>query len=87
MILSSDADVSWRLNDLLVAGQKARYLAIKVSGPSGAASAEPVAEFTLWAPRVVQLIERQQPLLAAAGEPVAEQKAEGNDEAAERKSR
>ena len=87
MILSSDADVSWRLNDLLVAGQKARYLATKVSGPSGSASVEPVAEFTLWAPRVVQLIEQQQPLLAAAGEPVAEQKAEGNDEAAERKSR
>lgn len=61
MILSSGADVSWRLNDLLVAGQKARYLATKVPDSSGHVSAEPSSEFSLWSPRVIKLLGKDEP--------------------------
>ena len=87
MTLSSGADVSWRLNDLLVAGQKARYLATKVADSSGQAGSEPAGEFSLWAPRVIQLIERGQSITKVDGVPVSKEEIEGTDEAVERKSR
>jgi len=87
MTLSSGADVSWRLNDLLVAGQKARYLATKVADSSGQAGSEPAGEFSLWAPRVIQLIEREQTLAEADDLSGSKEETEGNDEAVERKSR
>jgi len=87
MTLSSGADVSWRLNDLLVAGQKARYLATKVADSSGQAGSEPAGEFSLWAPRVIQLIEREQTIAEADDLSGSKEEIEGNDEAVERKSR
>jgi flagellar biosynthesis/type III secretory pathway protein FliH len=87
MTLSSGAEVSWRLNDLLVAGQKARYLATKVADSSGQAGSEPAGEFSLWAPRVIQLIERGQSIAEVDGVPVSKEEIEGTDEAVERKSR
>ena len=87
MILSSGADVSWRLNDLLVAGQKARYLATKVGGSAVQEGAEPESEFSLLAPRVNKLLEREESGAEADGESTPEENAEDHDEAIERKSR
>jgi flagellar biosynthesis/type III secretory pathway protein FliH len=87
MILSNGADVSWRLNDLLVAGQKARYLATKVADSSGRPGSESGGDFLPWTPHVIKLIDRDQPTVEQDGELAVEEKIEGVEEAIERKSR
>ena len=87
MTLSNGADVSWRLNDLLVAGQKARYLATKVPDSAGHTSAEPSGEFSLWSPLVIKLLGRDEPDINAKEALLAKENPQPSISGAEEKSR